>query len=490
MAALVKDSPRSQRKVADKPMNGSCGARNVSPDKKRTVSPEKIPRKVIPVLKKENESDKGRLQQNGLEDEVLTVDVTSGEKSMQRRGDAGFETFLMTGDMIIRTSSPQKGNKKSDKKDTTPDKSDSPTQIPNTAASHSVPETKIPRVKKAGSPKLDLDKVQLTDDTMDKTVSKKPPSEDKAVKKSPSEEKSVNKSPSGAETLPTEEKIPSPTPDSNKSSPYNSSPERNMNGLSNHKDLDKSSSDPNVVNNNKEYSDKEERTPESKSRSMVVSKSAEKVTLADLQQKALVVRSSKSHENYLENSDSYLMVDIEIDDKIASSVDALLCDQSTESSLEKIANLENYRSEDHISKSEQSSPVRRPMGTDIYNNKVVPGFVYPDEHQISGTRKSDESDEHSGAGFILEQEQGPDESETDSFDDGATGHFEHIHDQHSNLAGATSPEFDPENVSDSDSIYHQPTKDVDRPSASRLAKRLYNLDGFKKSDVSRHLSKK
>jgi len=33
-------------------------------------------------------------------------------------------------------------------------------------------------------------------------------------------------------------------------------------------------------------------------------------------------------------------------------------------------------------------------------------------------------------------------------------------------------------------------KDADRPSAGRLAKRLYYLDGFRKCDVSPHLSKK
>ncbi len=33
-------------------------------------------------------------------------------------------------------------------------------------------------------------------------------------------------------------------------------------------------------------------------------------------------------------------------------------------------------------------------------------------------------------------------------------------------------------------------KAVDLPSAQRLAKRLYYLDGFKAADVSRHLSKK
>jgi PH and SEC7 domain-containing protein len=46
--------------------------------------------------------------------------------------------------------------------------------------------------------------------------------------------------------------------------------------------------------------------------------------------------------------------------------------------------------------------------------------------------------------------------------------------------------------SDVDSLhsFHYSPKAVDMPSAIRLAKRLYSLDGFKKSDVSRHLSKK
>jgi PH and SEC7 domain-containing protein len=46
--------------------------------------------------------------------------------------------------------------------------------------------------------------------------------------------------------------------------------------------------------------------------------------------------------------------------------------------------------------------------------------------------------------------------------------------------------------SDVDSLhsFHYSPKAVDLPSAIRLAKRLYSLDGFKKSDVSRHLSKK
>jgi hypothetical protein len=45
--------------------------------------------------------------------------------------------------------------------------------------------------------------------------------------------------------------------------------------------------------------------------------------------------------------------------------------------------------------------------------------------------------------------------------------------------------------SDSDSEqYNYAPKGVDLPSAQRLAKRLYYLDGFKASDIARHLSKK
>lgn len=50
---------------------------------------------------------------------------------------------------------------------------------------------------------------------------------------------------------------------------------------------------------------------------------------------------------------------------------------------------------------------------------------------------------------------------------------------------------DDSSESDMDSLrsYHPPAKVIDVPSATRLAKRLYYLDGFKKTDVSRHLSR-
>ena len=43
---------------------------------------------------------------------------------------------------------------------------------------------------------------------------------------------------------------------------------------------------------------------------------------------------------------------------------------------------------------------------------------------------------------------------------------------------------------DAHSMYHQPVKEVDRPSAARLAKRLFNVEGFQRVDVARHLSKR
>lgn len=57
--------------------------------------------------------------------------------------------------------------------------------------------------------------------------------------------------------------------------------------------------------------------------------------------------------------------------------------------------------------------------------------------------------------------------------------------------GSASPQLSESEESDMESLrsYHPPVKVIDIPSALRLAKRLYNLEGFKKTDVSRHLSR-
>ncbi|XP_048514611.1 PH and SEC7 domain-containing protein isoform X2 [Athalia rosae] len=68
-----------------------------------------------------------------------------------------------------------------------------------------------------------------------------------------------------------------------------------------------------------------------------------------------------------------------------------------------------------------------------------------------------------------------------------TGDYEKL----SQAGKGSSPPQSADEESDIESLhsFHYSPKAVDLPSAVRLAKRLYSLDGFKKSDVSRHLSK-
>lgn len=54
---------------------------------------------------------------------------------------------------------------------------------------------------------------------------------------------------------------------------------------------------------------------------------------------------------------------------------------------------------------------------------------------------------------------------------------------------ASDPEVDKLGLSGSDTLTNG-SRHADVAAAKRLAKRLFNLDGFRKSDVARHLSKK
>ncbi|CAH2991575.1 unnamed protein product [Chilo suppressalis] len=104
---------------------------------------------------------------------------------------------------------------------------------------------------------------------------------------------------------------------------------------------------------------------------------------------------------------------------------------------------------------------------------------------------------------IVIQVKGPDKqnaNETVNHNNNNNNNSAYAHNAKEN--GHTSPENQPYQLSsgsdggsdegsDGDSLhsFHYSPKAVDIPSAERLAKRLYHLDGFKKSDVSRHLSK-
>ncbi|XP_046616044.1 PH and SEC7 domain-containing protein isoform X2 [Neodiprion virginianus] len=65
------------------------------------------------------------------------------------------------------------------------------------------------------------------------------------------------------------------------------------------------------------------------------------------------------------------------------------------------------------------------------------------------------------------------------------------YEEQQHIVKGSSPPQSADEESDIESLhsFHYSPKAVDLPSAIRLAKRLYSLDGFKKSDVSRHLSK-
>ncbi|XP_046740629.1 PH and SEC7 domain-containing protein isoform X6 [Diprion similis] len=65
------------------------------------------------------------------------------------------------------------------------------------------------------------------------------------------------------------------------------------------------------------------------------------------------------------------------------------------------------------------------------------------------------------------------------------------YEEQQHIVKGSSPPQSADEESDIESLhsFHYSPKAVDLPSAVRLAKRLYSLDGFKKSDVSRHLSK-
>ncbi|CAG9559843.1 unnamed protein product [Danaus chrysippus] len=123
--------------------------------------------------------------------------------------------------------------------------------------------------------------------------------------------------------------------------------------------------------------------------------------------------------------------------------------------------------------------------------------TYSTEHGSDVTLNGDHSKEYR----IVIQVKGPDKQNNSS--DNVNNNNNTNYAQNGKENGHNSPENQgyqelcsgsdacSDDGSDGDSLhsFHYSPKAVDIPSAERLAKRLYNLDGFKKSDVSRHLSK-
>ena len=355
------------------------------------------------------------------------------------------------------------------------------------------------------------------------------------------------------------------------------------------------------------YSDsKVEHVPEQQiPRSIVVSKSAEKIgastTSKSMPTSGMGVRTSKSHENYLEcNAENVTFVDIDIDDNIASSVDALHYEKS-QTSLDRFAQIQDHeqsRSLDNspekkfdkhtterlmptffnaeaprsIAKLKEGGKLKElgkddgrplpppgvaveegdtqwnvgsPKGTQSVTKQTESGpqvaaesssatpvtvtiepselpnsdspsaqdttSVQPTEPQVliddtvavadtEGQPQfsvpnftSSPGQSHRGLKECSAPGDSPEWQTSGAIEGGACGEQEgaasrnipfHVDGKHPASPHHVNGE------SDADSIYHQPMKEVDRPSAARLAKRLFNLDGFKKGDISRHLSKK
>ena len=220
-----------------------------------------------------------------------------------------------------------------------------------------------------------------------------------------------------------------------------------------------------------------------------------------------VVRSSWSQENYFEDSD-VTCVDIDLDDDdLASSVDVLhyrdtaaagdtqpynwteddirRADSLSTGKLrswaplkgdEVFAELFSSDSESSLADSDYSSAYAQPASSDFrkkaaktYGVGVAIDFDPSEDASNTVISLSSATNSHR-----LTNWNSPDSptSSSDNFDDVSDGTISFSTSVFSDIATRPS------------------SKDVDRPSAARLAKRLYYLQGFRKSDISRHLTKK
>lgn len=217
-------------------------------------------------------------------------------------------------------------------------------------------------------------------------------------------------------------------------------------------------------------------------KSLLSSKSAEKIVvqkqikLVNVEHQS--VRASKSQENYVGNDVTFVNIDI---DDMTYSLDQIPQPVDPTPTKETVEPLSDGNDNDEVQPSDDDHGGSK--FTDPNDDRIfMPGFVNLSD-SVHSTDSRDNSECDSGD---LEREvdysESSDESAQETQDDDNTDF------------GAQTAE---ENIDGQEPVINQedlftppPTKSVDHPSAKRLAKRLYNLDGFRKSDVSRHLCKK
>jgi len=227
-------------------------------------------------------------------------------------------------------------------------------------------------------------------------------------------------------------------------------------------------------------------------------------------QAVAVVRSSWSQENYFDDSDvTCVDIDFDDDDDLASSVDVLhyrdtsvagdtqthswteddiRCGDSLSTGKlrswaplkgdEVFAELFSSNSESSLGENNYSSAYTQSAASDL-RRKAGTGKTYGVGIAIDFDPSDDSSNTLMSLSSTTNSDRLTNWNSPDSLGSSSGNCDDLAHDIIS---------FPPSVFSD---IATRPSsKDVDRPSAARLAKRLYYLQGFRKSDISRHLTKK
>jgi len=220
-----------------------------------------------------------------------------------------------------------------------------------------------------------------------------------------------------------------------------------------------------------------------------------------------VVRSSWSQENYFDDNDvTCVDIDLDDDDDLASSVDALHYRDTvtqprccTEHDIQQADSLSTgkLRSwaplkgdevfadlfESSRSDSDYSSADMQPAFSDfrkkaakMYGVGVAIDFDPSEDSANTVSSLSAATNSHQ----LTNWNSSTHWNSSDSPTSGSSDNFDELSDD---LVSFPSSVF-------SDIATRPASRNVDRPSAARLAKRLYYLQGFRKSDISRHLTKK
>uniref|UniRef100_A0A0B7BHF0 SEC7 domain-containing protein n=1 Tax=Arion vulgaris TaxID=1028688 RepID=A0A0B7BHF0_9EUPU len=213
----------------------------------------------------------------------------------------------------------------------------------------------------------------------------------------------------------------------------------------------------------------------------------------------LLVRTSKSHENYLQAGTNIALVNIDIEDNLAYSLDALAYHNSFDSSLDNVA-VESLQ----MSRSLDNSPDKKSEKNSSVEREFIPSFINLEDSKpvkLKLTKQRDDAENLRNNEINISENVCTNVMTNTSSSHEHTSHtVSQVNSEgRSRIDSSCSLARDSSDVvnsllhrddADIDSLYHQPSKAVDRPSAERLAKRLFHLEGFRKSDVSRHLCKK